>query len=193
MRARLVAGAAAAALLAPAAALTVPASLVVAPADALLTSPAAALTVPAALSVTPAAARANPTPRTTLPAVESQVMCVTCKIPLTVAQSPQANRERAYIQSLIAQGEDETQIKRSMVEQYGPQVLALPAAHGFDLTVYLVPLAAVALALALLGLMLPKWRRRARVGIAAAAGSAGSSPLDPADAARLEADRARFD
>jgi cytochrome c-type biogenesis protein CcmH len=138
-------------------------------------------------------APADPMPRTSLPAVESQVMCVTCKIPLTVAQSPQANRERAYIQGLIAQGEDEAQIKQALVEQYGPQVLALPAAHGFDLTVYLVPLAAVVVALALLALLLPRWRRRARAGIAAASGIAASPPLDPADAARLEADRARFD
>ena len=39
-----------------------------------------------------------PPPRTSLPAIERQVMCVTCKIPLNVAQSPQADRERAYIQ-----------------------------------------------------------------------------------------------
>ena len=51
--------------------------------------------IPAA-TVTPIA---TITPRTTLPAVESQVMCVTCKIPLTVAQSPQADRERAYIKN----------------------------------------------------------------------------------------------
>jgi cytochrome c-type biogenesis protein CcmH len=142
-----------------------------------------------------AAALATP-PRTSLPAIESQVMCVTCKIPLTVAQSPQANRERAYIQGLIAEGESEAQIKQALVGQYGPQVLALPAAHGFDLTVYLVPLAVVTFALVLLMLLLPKWRRRARVGVAAAAGAGGTpqpSPLDPADAARLEADRARFD
>ena len=40
-------------------------------------------------------------PRTSLPAIERQVMCVTCKIPLNVAQSPQANREREFIQGLI--------------------------------------------------------------------------------------------
>ena len=46
-------------------------------------------------------------PRTSLPVIERQVMCVTCKIPLNVAQSPQADRERAYIQSLIDEGETE--------------------------------------------------------------------------------------
>jgi cytochrome c-type biogenesis protein CcmH len=145
----------------------------------------AALTVPVT-----AAAQAS-APRTSLPTIESQVMCVTCKIPLMVAESPQADRERAYIQGLIEQGENETQVKRSLVEQYGPQVLALPATHGFDLAAYLVPIAVAAFAVAMLALLLPKWRRRSRAQISAA--TSGDSPLSLSDAARLEADRARFD
>ena len=136
-------------------------------------------------------------PRTTLPAVESQVMCVPCKLPLTVAQSPQANRERAYIEELIAQGQTETQVKQSLVAQYGPSVLALPSTNGFDLTAYLVPIAAVAFVAGLLALMLPRWRRRQRVPAAAVGGAPTSGTdgeqLSPADAARLEADLARFD
>ena len=89
----------------------------------------------------PAGAAAAPA---SLPTIERQVMCVTCKIPLMVAQSPQADREREYIRGLIAQGHDEGQIKSDLVEQYGPTVLALPAAHGFDLAAYLVPAAVVA-------------------------------------------------
>jgi cytochrome c-type biogenesis protein CcmH len=129
--------------------------------------------------------------RTTLPAVEGQVMCVTCKIPLLVAQSAQASRERAYIQRLILLGRTEAQIKHALVAQYGPTVLALPPAHGFDLAVYLVPPCVVLALLGLLALLLPRWRRRAR---AAAASDAHPSPtLTPADAARLDADMARFD
>jgi cytochrome c-type biogenesis protein CcmH len=148
----------------------------------------------------PAAAIA---PRTNLPAVESQVMCVTCKIPLTVAQSPQADRERAFIQELIDQGQSEAQIKQALVAQYGPQVLALPATHGFGLAAYLVPIAVVVFVLALLVLLLSRWRRRGRAQTAVAAGIAAEgraegepaqeTTLSPADAARLEADLARFD
>jgi cytochrome c-type biogenesis protein CcmH len=132
------------------------------------------------------------TPRTTLPAVEAQVMCVTCKIPLTVAESPQASRERAYIQSLIDQGRGLTQIKRALVYQYGSAVLALPGAHGFDLTAYLVPAAVVGALLVILALLLPRWRRRARAA-QAAGGAPAPTTLSPADTARLEADMARFD
>jgi cytochrome c-type biogenesis protein CcmH len=128
--------------------------------------------------------------RTSLPAIERQVMCVTCKIPLNVAQSPQADRERAFIQGLIDQGETEAQIKSALVGQYGPTVLGLPRAHGFDLTVYVVPLAVLIALLTTLALLLPRWRRHAR---AQAARGAPPPTLAAGDAARLEADLARFD
>ena len=127
---------------------------------------------------------------TSLPVIERQVMCVTCKIPLNVAQSQQADRERAFIQSLIDEGQTEAQIKRSLVAQYGPTVLALPAAHGFDLTVYLVPLAAFLALLTTLAVLLPRWRRRAREQ---AAGTVETPRLSSADSARLDADLAKFD
>jgi cytochrome c-type biogenesis protein CcmH len=130
-------------------------------------------------------------PRTTLPIIERQVMCVTCKIPLMVAESPQAKLEREYIQGLIDQGQDEAEVKRSLVAQYGPSVLGLPSAHGFDLAAYLVPLAVVLALLASLAVVLPRWRRHARAQAVAA------SPVPPAlsqaDAARLDADLAHFD
>jgi len=129
--------------------------------------------------------------RTSLPVIERQVMSVTCKIPLNVAESPQADRERAFIQGLIDRGEGEAEIKDALVAQYGPTVLGLPSASGFDLTVYLVPIAAVLALLALLILLLPRWRSRARAQAAATAGAAAG--LSSTDAARLESDLARFD
>jgi cytochrome c-type biogenesis protein CcmH len=129
-------------------------------------------------------------PRVSLPVIERQAMCVTCKVALNESQSPQANLERKYIVSLINKGEGEAEIKRALVSQYGPTVLGLPATHGFDLAVYLVPLAVV---LALLGtvlLLLPSWRRRAQ---AKASASGSAATLSPEDSARLESDLARFD
>jgi cytochrome c-type biogenesis protein CcmH len=164
-----------------------------------LVGPAALLAGLLALPIGPAALVAGPpalaaAARTTLPAVEGQVMCVTCKIPLTVAQSPQANRERLYIQGLIDEGRTLPQIKHELVYQYGPAVLALPASHGFDLVAYLVPAAVVLALLATVAVLLPRWRRHARAAQAAHERDAlPPSTLDPADAARLEADMARFD
>ena len=128
--------------------------------------------------------------RPSLPEIERQVMCVTCKIPLNVAESPQANEERAYIQELIDEGQSESQIKSSLVEQYGPAVLGLPSAHGFDLAAYLVPVAVVLALIATLLVLLPSWRRHAR---AAVTRREPAVALNDADAARLESDIARFD
>ncbi len=153
------------------------------------TAPLAVVALALALALgTTTAGAAAVTPKTSLPAIERQVMCVTCKIPLNVAESPQADRERAFIQQLIDEGRDERQIKQALVGQYGNSVLGLPEAGGFDLTVYLVPIAVVAVLLALLAVLLPRWRRRAP---APAAGT--GSEIGSADAARLESDMARYD
>jgi len=136
------------------------------------------------------AAPTAPAPRTSLPVIERQVMCVTCKIPLNVAQSPQADRERAFIQGLINEGQTEAQVKRELVGQYGPSVLGLPQTHGFDLAAYLVPVAVVLALITLLLLLLPRWRRRARAQVS---GDSSPPPLDPINAARLDQDLARFD
>ena len=129
-------------------------------------------------------------PRTTLPTIERQVMCATCKIPLNVAESPQADRERAFIRNLIVQGQTEAQIKSALVAQYGPAVLALPSTKGFDLAAYLVPGAVVLALLVLLALLLPSWRRHAR---SQALTASGGPELSSSDAARLDADLERFD
>jgi len=154
-----------------------------------LPSALTALAVTVAL-LAPAAAAAAPLGRTSLPAIERQVMCVTCKIPLNVAQSPQADRERAFIQSLIRRGYTEAQVKQALVAQYGPTVLGLPRAHGFDVSVYAVPVAVLAVVIALLLVLVPRWRRRAVPGSPDEGAPAG---LDASQAARLESDLARFD
>jgi cytochrome c-type biogenesis protein CcmH len=133
---------------------------------------------------------AGATPRASITQIERQVMCVTCKIPLNVAQSPQADRERAFIRSLIDDGRSEAQIKQSLVAQYGASVLGLPADHGFGAAAYLVPLAVVLALAATWFVLLPRWRRRARAQAAATPAPPG---IDADDAARLESDLARFD
>jgi cytochrome c-type biogenesis protein CcmH len=135
-------------------------------------------------------AGASVAPRVSLALIERQAMCVTCKVALNESQSPQANLEREYIRSLIYAGDSEAQIKRLLVAQYGPTVLGLPTAHGFDLAVYLVPLAVVLALIATVLTLLPSWRRRAR---ARSAGPSAPVALSPADSARLESDLARFD
>lgn len=98
-------------------------------------------TLMAVLSLPVGATAAGSPPRTTLSDVEQEVMGPTCGTPLIVADSPLAERERAFIRVRIAQGETKEQIKRDMVGEFGRSVLATPASRGFDLGAYLVPAA----------------------------------------------------
>lgn len=140
----------------------------------------------------PAASFAAPA-RTSLTAVEGDVMCTSCREPLALAQSPQAIAERAYISKLIAQGQTKQQIERSLVAQYGTAVLAKPPARGFNLIVYILPPALVVAGVVLLAVTLPRWRRRTRATAGAATPLSTLPALSPADATRLDEDLARFD
>jgi cytochrome c-type biogenesis protein CcmH/NrfF len=145
--------------------------------------------VASALMAVPAASAAAATPRASLTDVEQDVMCVVCKQPLAVSQSPQADRERAFINQLIAKGLTKAQIERQLVGQYGPSVLALPPASGFNLTVYVLPPVLVVIGVGLLVYLLPRWRRRTR---ADAQAQPAASTLAPTDSQRLDEELARF-
>ena len=144
------------------------------------------------LGAAPAAPAAAVTPRASLTDVESQVMCVTCGVPLSIAESPQADHERAYIRQLIAQGETAAQIKRALVVQLGPDVLALPQSRGFNLAVYIVPVALIVVLAATLAVVLSRWRRRGGPPPADGVPGAGDGELTETDTARLDADLARY-
>ena len=151
--------------------------------------PLLALVLCALAGPAPAAVAAEP--KTTLPAIEQEVMCVVCRTPLSVANGPQADAQRRQIRRLIAQGKSEQQIKDALVAQYGDRVLALPTDDGFNLAVYLVPVGIVALGLALLALMLPRWRSEARARAAAPAAVVPAQSAE--DLRRLDEELARRD
>jgi cytochrome c-type biogenesis protein CcmH len=130
------------------------------------------------------------TPQTTVNAIEGEVMCPVCGTLLELAESPQAQREKVFIARLVAEGRTKQQVKDALVAQYGPEVLALPEAKGFDLSAYLVPIAALLVAIVALALSVARWRRA----------DDSPPPSDPPrarskdeDAARLEADIERYD
>jgi len=146
------------------------------------------------LTVTASATHAGPAPapRTSLHAVESEVMCVSCGVALAIAESPQADAERREITRLIAQGKTKQEILDSLVITYGDRVLASPKEEGFGLAAYLVPIAIVLAMLAGLAVYLPGWRRN-RDGDASSAPAADGPPLTDADSQRLAEDLARYD
>ncbi len=148
---------------------------------ALLCALAAALAAPAG-----AVAAA---PKASLVDIEDEVMCVTCKIPLNIAESDQADRERALIRGMIAKGLDKPRIKAALVQEYGDGVLALPDSGGFGLSAYAVPFALLAVLAGGLALLLPSWRRRSPAGIA----DDSAARLSDDDARRLDDDLVQYD
>lgn len=117
-------------------------------------------------------------------------MCTLCGTLLELSDSPQAQRERAFIRKRISQGQTKDQIKDELVAEYGDQVLATPGSSGFDLAAYLVPGIGIALGLGGLAFGVLGWRRR---GAQDAAAEPGVSGPRGADAERLDADLARYD
>jgi cytochrome c-type biogenesis protein CcmH len=148
----------------------------------------AALLVVLAALVTVAGTAVAATPRTSLNDVEDEVMCVSCGVPLNIAESPQATAERNEISKLVEQGLTKQQIKDRLVAQYGDEVLAEPGSDGIGLAAWLVPIVLVLLALGGLAVAVPKWRAR-RAGEPMAP---GGPALSDADAQRLDEDLARY-
>jgi cytochrome c-type biogenesis protein CcmH len=125
-------------------------------------------------------------PKASLPDIEDEVMCVECRTALNISTAPVANQERAFIREKIAQGLTKDQIKKALVDAYGPDVLAEPEAKGFDLSAWIVPGLVVACAALGVALVARRWRHTP------APPDAGPE-LDPDDARRLDAELAAFD
>jgi cytochrome c-type biogenesis protein CcmH/NrfF len=122
--------------------------------------------------------------------VEDELMCDTCNVPLSIAESPRADQERREIRTLIAQGLTKQQILDRFKAEYGANVLAEPKGGGASVTVWAVPAAIIVAAAVAIALLLPRWRRRR----AASPDVRDDAPeLSAADAQRLEQDLARYD
>jgi len=134
---------------------------------------------------------ATPRPQTSLSEISSEVMCPVCGTLLELAESPQAQREKAFVSKLVAAGRSKDEIKDALVAEYGTEVLALPQGSGFDLSAYVVPVIAFVLAVIALALGVLRWRRAGDPPD----GEEERPPEGPSaeDSERLDADLARYD
>ena len=123
-------------------------------------------------------------PKTTLGDVEDEVMCPVCGTALELAtEAPQAQRERALVERLIADCQSKEQIKARLAAEFGDEVLAVPDDEGFDLAAWIVPGLAILLGAVGVAIATLRWRRNPREPHAG----------EPVPSERLDADLERYD
>ena len=145
-----------------------------------------ALLVPLALAAAPSALASERHP--TLGELEGQVMCPTCHTTLDQSSSPVAERIRVFIRARIAAGDTRSAIKRELVAQFGPAILAAPPRRGFGLLAWWLPIAGLLLGLAAVSAAVWRWSRSREPSPAPA-----SAPPDPALERRVDEELARLD
>lgn len=128
--------------------------------------------------------------RSILGEIEGEVMCPVCGELLELAESPQATREKAFIEKLAKEGKNKEEIKQALVNQYGDAVLALPKGSGFSLSAYIVPI--VGFVVAMIALALGVWRWRVAASKREDREPEVQGPSDE-DRKRLDDDLARYD
>ena len=127
--------------------------------------------------------------RPTAAELESELVCPVCETTLDTSNAPVALRMKAYIRERIAAGDTKSEIKASLVDQFGPAVLAEPPKKGFELVAWLLPLTGLALGVIVVGMLAWRWSH-ARGGDEPAE---VAEPLDPALERKLDDELARYE
>lgn len=109
-----------------------------------------------------AAAGAAPVSEDTVREIASGLRCVVCQN-LSVADSPSetANQMRAIIRERLTAGETPEQVTAYFVDKYGVWILLAPPKRGFNLLVWVVPFAGLALGLIVVAVVVRRWSRHA--------------------------------
>src|SRR2546423_3396097 len=71
--------------------------------------------------------------------LEGEVMCPVCGTTLDQSDSPAAQQIKRVIAERIAAGDSKSEIKRRLVAEYGPAILAAPPHKGFGLLARCLP------------------------------------------------------
>jgi cytochrome c-type biogenesis protein CcmH len=130
----------------------------------------------------------------TLADLEDEVLCPVC-YPETLAQSssPAAQQVERFISRRIAAGDTKSEIKRKLVADYGPQILASPSKRGFNLLAWALPLVGVLGGAGILGLLAWRWTRVREPEPEPQQWALNGHPLGPEEERRLDEELARFD
>jgi cytochrome c-type biogenesis protein CcmH/NrfF len=149
----------------------------------------ASLVVAVAVAVAAPAALASEQ-HPTLAEIEPEVMCLVCKTTLDQSDSAFANQERTLIRRLIDRGYTKSQIKKKLVAEYGPEILAAPPDSGFNILAWWLPIAGILAGAVALGWLAWRWSRGRREQPEEPSPPTG---LEPDVERRVDEELARFD
>lgn len=95
-------------------------------------------------------------------AVASQLRCPVCQ-GLSIQDSPSelAVQMRGVVRDQLAAGRTPEEVKQYFTEKYGEWILLEPEAHGFNMLVYILPVAAVIVGALVVVLAVRRWSRPA--------------------------------
>jgi cytochrome c-type biogenesis protein CcmH len=142
-----------------------------------------------ALPATAAASERHPTLRE----LEGELMCPTCGTTLELSNAPAANQIRRFVRARIAAGDSKSEIEDKLVAEFGRGVLASPPKEGFDLLAWVLPLLALGLGAAVIGVLVVRWSRSRESAPAFSPEANGRAELDPVLEKRLDDELARFE
>jgi cytochrome c-type biogenesis protein CcmH len=151
-----------------------------------------ALVAAVALLLAPSALASDRHP--TLNELENEVMCPVCNTTLAQSDSPAAHQIERDISARIRQGWTKTQIKNSLVAEYGESILASPPKRGFNLLAWLLPLVGVGVAAVVLGIAAWTWSRgRTEPETSPSPSLNGQGPIDPELERRVDEELIRLE
>jgi cytochrome c-type biogenesis protein CcmH len=106
------------------------------------------------------APQTNPALEARVRELSAQLRCVVCQ-GLSIEDSPSelAMEMKSVVREQLAAGKSPDEVKRYFVDKYGEWILLQPKAEGFNLVVYLVPVAFVIGGIAFLVLAVRRWTR----------------------------------
>lgn len=125
--------------------------------------------------------------------LEGELICPVCATTLDQSNAPIAQRMKRFVAARIAAGDTKSEIKDELVAQFGPGVLAAPPKKGFDLLAWVLPLLALGLGAAVIGVLVVRWSRSRESAPAFSPEANGRAELDPVLEKRLDDELARFE
>jgi cytochrome c-type biogenesis protein CcmH len=121
--------------------------------------------------------------------MQTQLMCITCRVPIDQSDSAFANHVRDFLHQKCRARWTGSRVKDTLVSRFGEEILAAPPKHGFSLLAWLVPGAVLLAGIGVATALAMRWSR-SRGGPSP---PPGGGAVDAALAARIDGELARFE